>query len=78
MIKDRKNISPKLGEGMYISKDIFLILGLDHKKVARRLSEYWSGGLQADYDYILGDKQNKAINFYIGLTQVLRFGLKPF
>lgn len=49
--------SPKLGEGIFLTKDIANILDLPYSKVRRGMSEFWD-------DYTFGEKGNKAINFY--------------
>lgn len=49
--------SPKLGEGIFLTKDIANILNLPYSKVRRGMSEFWE-------DYTFGEKGNKAVNFY--------------
>ena len=57
--------SPKIGEGIFLIKDVSKILNLDYDKVRRWIVGYWgSGDLEKDVDYTFGDKGNKAINFY--------------
>jgi uncharacterized protein (DUF433 family) len=55
-------IKPKLGEGVYLPKDIATILNLDYQKVYRWIAGYWKGGLNDKFDYTFGD--DRAINFF--------------
>lgn len=59
-----KNITPKIGEGVYLVKDVSKILHLDYEKVYRWLAGYWSGNLNKDINYTFGEPGNRAINFY--------------
>lgn len=51
------NVSPKLGEGVYISADVSKILDLDAYKVRRLINGFWDS-------YTFGDGRTKAVNFY--------------
>jgi uncharacterized protein (DUF433 family) len=57
------NIKPKLGEGIYLTKDVAKILHLDYEKVYRWVGGYWAGNLDDDYTYAFGEPDNRAINF---------------
>jgi uncharacterized protein (DUF433 family) len=59
-----KNIEPKIGEGIYLVKDVSKILHLEYQKVYRWIVGYWSGSLNEDVNYIFGENDNRAINFY--------------
>lgn len=58
------NIKAKLGEGIYLVRDVSKILKLDYEKVYRWIVGYWTGNLQEHYNYTFGEQNNKAINFY--------------
>jgi uncharacterized protein (DUF433 family) len=58
------DIKAKLGEGIYLVKDISKILRLDYEKVYRWIVGYWGGSLDKDFNYTFGDADNRAINFY--------------
>src|SRR4028118_1376842 len=58
------SIQPKIGEGIFLVRDVAIILRLDYENVRRWIAGYWSGSLQEDYDYTFGEKGSKAINFY--------------
>ncbi len=58
------NIEARIGEGIYLVKDVSKILGLDYEKVYRWIIGYWTGNLQAHYNYTFGEQHNRAINFY--------------
>jgi len=58
------NIKPRLGEGIYLVKDVSKILRLEYSKVYRWIIEYWGNSLDNDIDYTFGDIDNRAINFY--------------
>jgi uncharacterized protein (DUF433 family) len=64
VIAKREYIQPKLGEGVYLVKDVSQILCLDYKKVYRWIVGYWTGGLDHEISYVFGDNNNRAINFY--------------
>lgn len=64
MIANDKNIKPRLGEGIYLVKDVSKILALDYNKVYRWIIGYWSHSLDNDINYTFGDFDNRAINFY--------------
>lgn len=57
------NIEPKLGEGIYLTKDVAQILHLDYEKVYRWMGGYWAGNLDDNYSYAFGEPGNRAINF---------------
>lgn len=54
---------PRLGEGVFIIKDVARILRLDYDKVRRWILGYWDHALKEDCNYTFGDKGSKAINF---------------
>lgn len=58
------NIKPKLGEGIYLVKDVSKILHLDYEKVYRWIVGYWTGSLDTNINYTFGESDNRAINFY--------------
>lgn len=58
------DIKPKIGEGIYIVKDVSKILHLDYEKVYRWIVGYWGGNLDTNFNYVFGDTNNRAINFY--------------
>jgi len=58
------DIEPKLGDGIFLIKDVSKILHLDYNKVYRWIIGYWDGHLKEDFNYTFGQKGNKAINFY--------------
>lgn len=57
---------PKIGDGVFLTKDISYILNLPYQKVRHWLNEFWDkefvDGVYQHYSF--GDKKNKAINFY--------------
>jgi len=57
-------ISPKIGEGIFLVKDVATILNLDYDKVRRWILGYWDGHLAEGLNYTFGEKKGKAINFY--------------
>lgn len=63
----RTVIEPKLGDGVYLVKDVARILHLDYHKTYRWIVGYWghlSNSLDESIDYTFGDDGNRAINFY--------------
>lgn len=59
-------VEPKLGEGIYLVKDVSKILRLDYPKTYRWIVGYWGSldnSLDVDINYTFGGA-NKAINFY--------------
>jgi uncharacterized protein (DUF433 family) len=58
-----QQIEPKLGEGIYLVKDVAKILHLDYAKTHRWIAGYWSGGLEENTRYTFGEHGNRAINF---------------
>jgi len=59
-----KYIEPKIGEGIYLVKDVSKILHLEYQKVYRWIVGYWSGSLDENINYTFGENDNRAINFY--------------
>jgi uncharacterized protein (DUF433 family) len=57
-------IEPKLGEGIYLVKDVAKILKIDYKKTYRWIVDYWGNSLDENIKYTFGDGDNRAINFY--------------
>jgi len=57
------HIEPKLGEGIYVVKDVAKILHLDYEKTYRWIVGYWGGGLDTTIQYTFGEVGNRAINF---------------
>jgi uncharacterized protein (DUF433 family) len=62
--RQKEHIEPKLGEGVYLIKDVSQILRLDYEKVYRWIVGYWTGALDEGISYVFGDNKNRAINFY--------------
>jgi uncharacterized protein (DUF433 family) len=58
------HIEPKLGEGIYLVKDVAKILHLDYAKTNRWIVGYWGSGLDDNTQYTFGDVGNRAINFF--------------
>jgi uncharacterized protein (DUF433 family) len=58
------DIKPKLGEGIYLVKDVSKILHLEYEKVYRWIVGYWGGNLDPHIKYTFGEADNRAINFY--------------
>lgn len=58
------HIEPRIGEGVYLIKDVAKILGLDYELCRRWINGYWDGNLRDNFSYVFGEKGNKAINFY--------------
>jgi uncharacterized protein (DUF433 family) len=50
-------IVPKVGEGIYSTRDVAFILQLPYYKVSRWMREFWD-------NYTFGIEGNKAVNFY--------------
>jgi hypothetical protein len=71
-----EHIEPKLGEGIYLVKDVAKILNIDYEKTYRWIVGYWGNSLQENVKYTFGDVGNRAINFYslIEFYTFLRFG----
>lgn len=57
-------IEPKLGEGIYLVKDVAKILHLSYEKTYRWIVGYWGNGLNENVRYSFGDIDNRAINFH--------------
>ncbi len=61
MLNIENNIlAPKLGEGIYFTKDIATILDLDYQLVKRWIVGYWDEHFKSTF----GEKKSRAINFY--------------
>ncbi len=58
------NTIPKIGEGIFLVKDVAKILRLDYSHVRRWILGYWDGHFKRDFNYTFGEDGNKAINFY--------------
>lgn len=58
------HIEPKLGEGIYLVKDVAKILHLDYAKTNRWIVGYWGSGLDENTQYTFGEVGNRAINFF--------------
>lgn len=58
------NIKPKIGEGIYLVKDVSKILHLDYEKTYRWIVGYWGKSLNEEINYTFGEFDNRAINFY--------------
>ncbi len=63
------NTSPSassIGEGIYLTQDIALILNVPYANVRHWRSEIWDKKLNkgTDFKYSFGDEKNKAVNFY--------------
>ncbi len=60
------NIEPKLGEGIFLVKDVAHILDIDYQKTYRWIVGYWGsldGALDSTIQYSFGEVGNRAINF---------------
>lgn len=55
---------PKIGEGVFLIRDVSEILLLPYSKVRHWLIEFWEGRFSKDYRYPLGSKDNRSVNFY--------------
>lgn len=55
---------PKIGEGVFLIRDVSEILLLPYSKVRHWLIEFWEGRFSKDYRYSLGSKDNRSVNFY--------------
>lgn len=64
MTASTQHIEPKLGEGIYLVKDVAQILHLDYALCRRWILGYWDNALKEDFSYVFGEKRNRAINFY--------------
>lgn len=64
MTENIYDIKAKLGEGIYLVKDVSKILHLEYEKVYRWIVGYWGGNLDTHFKYTFGDVDNRAINFY--------------
>lgn len=63
MIKNKKTYL-KIGEGIFLIKDISDITGLKYQTVRRWLFEFWNNRFGKEFgEYSYGDSRNKAINF---------------
>ncbi len=51
------NITPKLGEGVFLPMDVAQILNLPYPKVYHWIRDFWG-------NYTFGEKRNKAVNFH--------------
>lgn len=58
-----RQIEPKIGEGIYVVKDVAKILYLDYAKTYRWIVGYWGGSLDEKTCYTFGEADNRAINF---------------
>ncbi len=54
---------PRIGEGIFLTKDVANILRLPYPKVKHWLSEFWDKRF-TDGGHSFGERQNKAVNFY--------------
>lgn len=60
----KTNAYPKIGEGIFLIKDICDITGLPYHKVRHWLLEFWDKRFGKDHGhYSYGDSDNRAINF---------------
>lgn len=64
MTAHKEHIEPRIGEGIYLIKDVSKILGIDYDKTYRWIGGYWSGSLEENVDYTFGGHANRAINFW--------------
>lgn len=55
---------PKIGEGVFLIRDVAEILQLPYSKVRHWLIEFWEGRFSKDYQYSLGSKDNRTVNFH--------------
>lgn len=63
IIKENINY-PKIGEGVFLIRDVAEILLLPYSKVRHWLVEFWEGRFSKDYRYSLGSNDNRTVNFY--------------
>lgn len=59
-----EHIQPKIGEGIFLIRDVSEILLLPYSKVRYWLIEFWEGKFSTTYRYSLGSKDNRSVNFY--------------
>ena len=59
-----KNIEPKIGEGIFLTKDVSDILKIPYSRVRRWMVELWDEKFGNDFFTAFGEKGNKAVNFY--------------
>lgn len=57
-------IQPKLGEGIFLTKDVSEILHLPYPQVRRWMLELWDKRFGRNLAAAFGERGNKAINFY--------------
>lgn len=58
------DIAPKIGEGIFLTRDVAEILQLPYAKVRNWMLEFWDSRFGDGYKYSFGENGNKAINFY--------------
>jgi uncharacterized protein (DUF433 family) len=59
-----KETYPKIGEGIFLIKDVSDITGEPYQRVRRWLLEFWDNRFGKSFgEYSYGDSKNKAINF---------------
>src|SRR5690606_32731782 len=63
MSATREHIVPKLGDGIFLVKDVAKIPGVDYNKTYRWIGGYWGNGLEENIQYTFGEVGNRAINF---------------
>ncbi len=57
-------IEPRVGEGVFLIRDVSEILLLPYSKVRYWLIEFWEGRFSSNYRYSLGSKDSRSVNFY--------------
>jgi uncharacterized protein (DUF433 family) len=76
MITTKKiHIEPKIGEGVYSTQDISLLLDLPYHKVRQAMNGFWQ-------NYTFGDKGDKSVNFltlieFYTYYRLREHGIKP-
>lgn len=63
MSTEIQHIEPKIGEGIYLVRDVSKILKINYAKTNRWIVDYWGRTLDKNIKYIFGDADNRAINF---------------
>jgi uncharacterized protein (DUF433 family) len=61
---EKNLINPQIGEGIFLIKDVSKILQLPYEKVYRWIVGYWGRSLSDEVNYVFGNDDNRAINFY--------------
>jgi uncharacterized protein (DUF433 family) len=68
-MNDTKNILPRIGDGVYLTKDVAQILHLPYAKVRYWMNSFWHG-------YTFGTDRQKAVNFYTMMEFYIYYHLR--